>query len=285
MSDETHLLSATHEECLNAYFREINRYPLLTQDEEIALAKRVKQGDEGALKKLIQANLRFVVSVAKKYVNHGLTLSDLINEGNLGLMKAGRRFDEERGFRFISYAVWWIRQSITQALKDKARTVRLPSSQISLLTKIKRARAELQNEGVFNPDPEQISERSEQPVEEVRRILQMDQVVLGLDDTDVERDQLPLVETLVAEDQARPDENLLRDSLRISIQRSLAALTDREAEIISRYYGLECEEAQTLQEIGESMGLTRERIRQIKNLALEKLRGIVVEDLFYESES
>jgi RNA polymerase primary sigma factor len=200
-------------------------------------------------------------------------------------MKAGRRFDEERGFRFISYAVWWIRQSITQALKDKARTVRLPSSQISLLTKVKRARTELQNEGVLNPAPEQISDRSEQSVEEVRRILQMDQVVLGLDDAEGERDQLPLVETLVAEDQVRPDDNLLQDSLRLSIRRSLASLTDREAEIISRYYGLEREDAQTLQEIGESMGLTRERIRQIKNLALEKLRGIVVEDLFYESES
>ena len=280
MSDAQYLLPPTFERCLDSYFREIDKYPLLSRDEEVALARRIKQGDQEALQLLVLSNLRFVVSVAKKYVNRGLMLSDLINEGNIGLLKAAERFDAERGFRFISYAVWWVRQGVTQALKEKARTVRLPQSQNMLLGKVKKVERELQQEGVLYPAPEQIAERLDQSLMVINRLLQVNQAMLTINDDGREGDQLPLVETLEAKDQVSPEKCVLVDSLRNDIERSLGNLTERQAGVVKRYFGLGYEEAQTLQEIGEVMGLTRERIRQVKEMALAKLRGVMSEEQF-----
>ncbi len=280
MSDAQYLLPPTFERCLDSYFREIDKYPLLSRDEEVALARRIKQGDQEALQLLVLSNLRFVVSVAKKYVNRGLMLSDLINEGNIGLLKAAERFDAERGFRFISYAVWWVRQGVTQALKEKARTVRLPQSQNMLLGKVKKVERELQQEGVLYPAPEQIAERLDQSLVVINRLLQVNQAMLTINDDGREGDQLPLVETLEAKDQVSPEKCVLVDSLRNDIERSLGNLTERQAAVVKRYFGLGYEEAQTLQEIGEVMGLTRERIRQVKEMALAKLRGVMSEEQF-----
>jgi RNA polymerase primary sigma factor len=276
------VLPPTHEMSLEVYFRDINRYPLLTRDEEISLACRIKEGDESALQSLVTGNLRFVVSVAKRYVNQGLTLSDLINEGNLGLLKAARRFDETRGFRFISYAVWWIRQAIMQALLDKARVVRLPQNQTAMLIKIHRARAALQNEGVINPDPRQISDFLELPLEDVQHAMDSDRVELGLEDCGDAGDDRPFLETLEAEEQALPDADVMQRGLREDVRKSLSVLSEREAMVIILYFGLGYEEAQTLQEIGQRLGLTRERIRQIKERALDKMRGSVGRTLLHD---
>jgi len=282
MAGRRSILPATHEKSLEVYFREINRYPLLTREEEVDLAKRIKRGDEEALQKLCLANLRFVVSVAKRYVNQGLLLSDLINEGNLGLIKAAQRFDEERGFRFISYAVWWIRQSIMQAMLDKARIVRLPQNQTALLIKIHRTRAALQNEGVINPDPEQIAERLTLQVADVQHALRADRVELGMDDCGNSGDDRPLSDTLEAENQSLPDVRVMERGLREDVRRSLSVLNEREKHVIILYFGLGYEDALTLQDIGQRVGLTRERIRQIKERALEKMRGSVGHTLLYD---
>ncbi len=282
MGGRKSILPATHEKSLEVYFRDINRYPLLTREEEVALAKQIKKGDEEALQALCRANLRFVVSVAKRYVNQGLLLSDLVNEGNLGLIKAARRFDEARGYRFISYAVWWIRQSIMQALLDKARVVRLPQNQTAVLIKINRTRSALQNEGVISPAAEQIAERLEMPVEDIRHAIRADRVELGMEDCGREGDDRPLVDVLEAEDQPLPDAEVMQRGLREDVLRCLSVLTPREASVISRYFGLGYEEALTLQQIGQQMGLTRERIRQIKERALEKMRGSVGRTLLYD---
>ncbi|MBU2499772.1 RNA polymerase sigma factor RpoD/SigA [bacterium] len=271
MGGKRNILPAMHEKGLEVYFRDINRYDLLTREEEVALAIRIKEGEEEALQILVRANLRFVVSVAKRYINQGLMLSDLINEGNLGLLKAAGRFDETRGYRFISYAVWWIRQSIMQALLDKSRTIRLPQNQTALLIKISRTRSILQGEGVPNPDPEQIAERLDLDVGDVVHALSSDRAELPLDDPGDLGDR-PLTEILEDENQAAPDVAVLERGMREDISKSLAVLSDRERQIIIMYFGLSYEEAQTLQVIGERLGLTRERIRQIKEKALAKLR-------------
>jgi RNA polymerase primary sigma factor len=275
-------LPPTHEMSLEVYFRDINRYPLLTREEEFALARRIKQGDEEALQQLALANLRFVVSVAKRYVNQGLSLADLVNEGNLGLLKAARRFDEARGFRFISYAVWWIRQAIMQALLDKARVVRLPQNQTALLIKIHKARAALQNAGVPNPSADQIAEQLAVGVGDVRHAVRADRVELGLDDCGSGGEDRPLAEILEDEEQDAPDVRVLQRGLHEDVRRSLAVLNEREARVIVLYYGLGYDEALTLQEIGEQMGLTRERIRQIKERALEKMRSSVSQELLHD---
>ncbi|MFH1843629.1 MAG: RNA polymerase sigma factor RpoD/SigA [bacterium] len=282
MAGRKSTLPPTHEMSLEVYFRDINRYPLLTREEEVTLACRSKQGDEDALQKLALSNLRFVVSVAKRYVNQGLSLSDLVNEGNVGLLKAARRFDETRGFRFISYAVWWIRQAIMQALLDKARVVRLPQNQTALLIKINRVRSALQNEGVVTPNADQIAERLQLPVEDVRYAMRADRVELGLDDCGNAGDDRPLLETLEDEEQPPPDAQVMQRGLSEDVRRSLSVLTDREALVIALYYGLGYEEALTLQEIGQRMGLTRERIRQIKERALEKMRGSFSRELLHD---
>jgi len=272
MAGKKNVLPAMHEKGLEVYFRDINRYELLSRDEEVALARRIRQGEEEALQMMVRANLRFVVSVAKRYINQGLMLSDLINEGNLGLLKAAHRFDEERGFRFISYAVWWIRQSIMQALLDKSRTIRLPQNQTALLIKISRTRSILQNEGISNPGPDQIAERLDLDIGDVVHALRSDRTELGLEDEGLTGQDRPLAEVLPDENIAPPDFNVLQRGLREDVRTCLESLTEREAQIIIQYFGLSFEDAQTLQVIGQRMGLTRERIRQIKEKALTKIR-------------
>jgi RNA polymerase primary sigma factor len=287
MAGKRHVFPATHEKGLEVYFRDINRYALLSREEEAALAVRIHRDDEEALQRLARANLRFVVSVAKRYTGQGLQLSDLINEGNLGLLKAAKRFDETRGYRFISYAVWWIRQAIMQALLDKSRTVRLPQNQTALLIKIHRTRAALQNEGVPNPAPSQIAQRLEVDEADVQHALASDRTEMGFDDLGASGDERPLRETLANEDQVAPDYDVLVRGLREDVRRALSVLSRREAEVVIQYFGLSYEDAQTLQTIGERLGLTRERIRQIKERALGKMRGSIGQQLlydYYESE-
>ncbi|MCP4574177.1 MAG: RNA polymerase sigma factor RpoD/SigA [bacterium] len=273
MAGTRNILPAMHEKGLEVYFRDINRYTLLQREEEVELARQVHAGDDDALACLVRANLRFVVSVAKRYTGQGLMLSDLINEGNLGLLKAARRFDEKRGYRFISYAVWWIRQSIMQSLLDKSRTIRLPQNQTALLIKISRTRSMLQNEGNPNPNPRQIAERLDLDEADVVHALRSDRTELALDDTGCENTDRPLSEVLKDDEQAPPDSAVLERGLREDVRLCLAVLNDRERQVVIQYFGLSFEEAQTLQVIGERLGLTRERIRQIKEKALAKLRN------------
>ncbi len=282
MAGRRTMFSATHEQGLEVYFRDINRYSLLSREEEAALAVRIRGGDEDALCCLVRANLRFVVSVAKRYTGQGLQLSDLINEGNLGLLKAAHRFDEARGYRFISYAVWWIRQAIMQALLDKSRTVRLPQNQTALLIKIHRTRAVLQAEGVPSPSAAQIAERLEVDEGDVEHALASDRVEMALDDIGTVGDERPLRETLADDNQPAPDYEVLARGLREDVRKALAVLNRREAEVVIQYFGLSFEDAQTLQTIGERMGLTRERIRQIKERALAKMRGAVGHELLFD---
>lgn len=288
MAGKRHMFPATHEKGLEVYFRDINRYPLLTREQEGDLAIRIRGGDDEALSHLVRANLRFVVSVAKRYTGQGLQLSDLINEGNLGLLKAARRFDEARGYRFISYAVWWIRQAIMQALLDTSRTVRLPQNQTALLIKINRTRSALQSEGVPNPDAGQIAQRLEVDEKDVQHALASDRVEMGFDDFGGDGSERPLRDTLRDENAAAPDAEVLVRGLREDVRRALSVLTPREAQVVIQYFGLSYEDAQTLQTIGERMGLTRERIRQIKERALAKMRGTVGKELlldYYRGES
>jgi RNA polymerase primary sigma factor len=270
MAARNAILPPTHEKSLEVYFREINRYQLLSREEEADCARRIREGDEEALKTIVNANLRFVVTVAKRYMHQGLGLADLINEGNIGLLKAAGRFDETRGFKFISYAVWWIRQSILQSLLDHSRLVRLPQNQTALLLKINRARTHLQNDGVDSPSARQLAVESGVEVSEVRRVLELGGAEVGLDDQS--SGDRPLLETLADADQPHADARLYERVLREDVRRSLVVLTDREATIIVLYYGLDREEAMTLEAIGREMGLTRERIRQIKEKALRKMR-------------
>jgi RNA polymerase primary sigma factor len=278
MNTSSHNLPLVHERCLDTYFREINQYPLLSQEQEVKIAHLIREGDEDALHQLVTSNLRFVVSVAKQYVGRGLQLSDLINEGNLGMCTAANRFDVTRGYRFISYAVWWIRQAITQALMDKSRTIRLPQSQTVLLRRISKAREQLESEGNLNPTAEQLAEVMEEPVAKVSYVMQANQRPVPMDEHGEEGDDRPLSETLMAEDQPLPDHRLDTESLTIDIANMLTRLTEREAEVLRRYYGLGRENDQTLQEIGTHFGLTRERVRQIKEGALEKLRRLPQRD-------
>ncbi len=282
MAGKKNFLPAMHEKGLEVYFRDINRYDLLTREEEVELACRIREGDDEALKILVRANLRFVVSVAKRYINQGLLLSDLINEGNLGLLKAAHRFDEKRGFRFISYAVWWIRQSIMQALLDKSRTIRLPQNQTALLIKISRTRGILQNEGNPNPTPGQIAERLDLDVADVVHAIRSDRTELGLEDSGASDQERPLSEVLEDTRQESPDLRVLQRGLNEDVRKCLSVLTEREAQVIVQYFGLSFEEAQTLQVIGQRMSLTRERIRQIKEKALTKLRSSKGQALLYD---
>lgn len=270
MANRPSIVPPMHEKSLEVYFREINRYALLTREQEADLARRSRAGDRDALQRLVNANLRFVVTVAKRYVHQGLTLADLVNEGNLGLLKAADRFDETRGFKFISYAVWWIRQSILQALLDHSRLVRLPQNQTAQLLKVNRARTQLQSEGQENPSAEQIGAILGLAIGDVRRSLELGGGEVALDD--VEAGDRPLSETLTDDDQPRADARLLERVLREDVRRSLAALSEREAAVIVLYYGLDDDEALTLEAIGRRLGLTRERIRQIKEKALRKMR-------------
>ncbi len=260
------------EQSLEKYLQEIAEVPLLSPQEEIELAKRIKKGDQEALEKLTKANLRFVVSVAKQYQNQGLSLGDLINEGNLGLIKAATRFDETRGFKFISYAVWWIRQSILQALAEQSRVVRLPLNRVGALNKIGKALSELEQEYEREPSEEEIAEQLEMTPYEVSDALQMAGKHVSLDAPFSQDEESRLLDVLENEDLPSPDRPLLDESLKIELERALSTLTKREAEVVKLYFGLGREHPLTLEEIGELFNLTRERVRQIKEKAIARLR-------------
>ncbi|MDG1238100.1 MAG: sigma-70 family RNA polymerase sigma factor [Flavobacteriales bacterium] len=257
---------------LDKYLQEIGRVDLITAEEEVELAQRIKAGDEMALEKLTKANLRFVVSVAKQYQNQGLSLPDLINEGNLGLIKAARRFDETRGFKFISYAVWWIRQSILQALAEQSRIVRLPLNKIGSINKINKAYAELEQEFERPPTAEEVAKLLDLTEEEVKQAMKNSGRHVSMDAPLIEGEDSNMYNVIGSEDSPNPDEGLMIDSLRQEISRALATLTPREGEVVRAYFGLNGEHAMTLEEIGEAFDLTRERVRQIKEKAIRRLR-------------
>jgi len=257
---------------LDKYLQEIGKVDLLTPDEEVELAKRIREGDQLALEKLTKANLRFVVSVAKQYQNQGLSLGDLINEGNLGLIKAAQRFDETRGFKFISYAVWWIRQSILQALAEQSRIVRLPLNRVGSLNKISKTFSELEQKYEREPSPEELAEVLEVTASEVVDTLKISGRHVSMDAPFVQGEENSLLDVLENDSEDTPDSGLINDSLRREVQRALSTLTQREADVISLYFGLNGEHAMTLEEIGEKFSLTRERVRQIKEKAIRRLR-------------
>ncbi len=257
---------------LDLYLREIGSTPLINASEEVKLARRIRQGDKLALEKLTKANLRFVVSVAKNYQNQGLSLADLINEGNIGLIKAAKRFDETRGFKFISYAVWWIRQAILQALAEQSRIVRLPLNRVGTLHKIGKVSSSLEQTYGRNPSPDEIAKELELSESEVADTLKISNSHLSLDQPFSVSEDNSLIDILEDEFQPGPDEALLDMSLRVEIDKALDTLTAREAEVINLYFGLNSEKALTLEEIGARFNLTRERVRQIKEKAIRRLR-------------
>lgn len=257
---------------LDKYLQEIGKVDLITADEEVELAQRIKKGDRIALEKLTKANLRFVVSVAKQYQNQGLSLPDLINEGNLGLIKAAQRFDETRGFKFISYAVWWIRQSILQALAEQSRIVRLPLNKIGSINKINKAYATLEQEHERAPSPEEISELLDMSESDVKESMKNSGRHVSMDAPLVEGEDSNLYDVLNTGESPSPDVELMNESLRIEIERSLQTLTPREADLIRLYFGLNGSHPMTLEEIGETFDLTRERVRQIKEKAIRRLK-------------
>ncbi len=257
---------------LDKYLQEIGKVDLLTPDEEVELAKRIKEGDQIALEKLTKANLRFVVSVAKQYQNQGLSLGDLINEGNLGLIKAAQRFDETRGFKFISYAVWWIRQSILQALAEQSRIVRLPLNRVGSLNKISKTFSELEQKFEREPSPEELADVLEVTTAEVVDTMKISGRHVSMDAPFVQGEENSLLDVLENDSEQTPDSGLMTDSLRREVQRALSTLTQRESDVITLYFGLNGEQALTLEEIGEKFNLTRERVRQIKEKAIRRLR-------------
>ncbi|MDG5800366.1 RNA polymerase sigma factor RpoD/SigA [Marinilabiliaceae bacterium ANBcel2] len=256
---------------LDKYLQEIGREDLISVEEEVELAQRIKKGDQIALEKLTRANLRFVVSVAKQYQNQGLSLPDLINEGNLGLIKAAEKFDETRGFKFISYAVWWIRQSILQALAEQSRIVRLPLNQVGSLNKINKAYSKFEQENERKPSPEELADQLELPADKVADTLRVSGRHISVDAPFVEGEDNSLLDVLVNGDSPNADKTLINESLAREIERALATLTERESDIIKLFFGIRCQEM-TLEEIGERFGLTRERVRQIKEKAIRRLR-------------
>jgi len=257
---------------LDKYLLEIGKVDLLTPEEEVELAKKIKSGDHLALEKLTKANLRFVVSVAKQYQNQGLTLGDLINEGNLGLIKAAQRFDETRGFKFISYAVWWIRQSILQALAEQSRIVRLPLNRVGSLNKVNRTFTELEQKFEREPSPQEVSDHLDMDIMEVKEAIKVSGRHLSMDAPFASGEETNLFDILENELELPPDNTLITESLKKEIKRALDTLTQRESDVITYYFGLEESNSLTLEEIGEKFGLTRERVRQIKEKAIRRLR-------------
>ena len=257
---------------LDKYLQEIGKVDLITADEEVELAQRIKAGDQTALEKLTKANLRFVVSVAKQYQNQGLTLPDLINEGNLGLIKAAKRFDETRGFKFISYAVWWIRQSILQALAEQSRIVRLPLNKIGSINKINKMFAFLEQENERPPSAEDIAKKLDMTVNDVKESMKNSGRHVSMDAPLIEGEDSNLYDVLNSGESPNPDKKLLHESLRIEINRALETLTPREADVVKLYFGLGEHQPMTLEEIGETFDLTRERVRQIKEKAIRRLK-------------
>ncbi len=256
---------------LDKYLQEIGKEELITVEEEVELAQRIKKGDQRALEKLTKANLRFVVSVAKQYQNQGLSLPDLINEGNLGLIKAAEKFDETRGFKFISYAVWWIRQSILQALAEQSRIVRLPLNQVGSLNKINKAYSRFEQEHERKPTAEELSTELDLPADKITDTLRVSGRHISVDAPFVEGEANSLLDVLINDDSPDADHSLINESLSREIDRALATLTERERDIIKLFFGIGCQEM-TLEEIGEKFGLTRERVRQIKEKAIRRLR-------------
>jgi len=257
---------------LDKYLQEIGKVDLLTPDEEVTLAQRIREGDQQALERLTKANLRFVVSVAKQYQNQGLSLGDLINEGNLGLIKAAQRFDETRGFKFISYAVWWIRQSILQALAEQSRIVRLPLNRVGSLNKISKTFSDLEQKFEREPSPEELAEVLDISASEVVDTLKISGRHVSMDAPFVQGEENSLLDVLENNMENKPDQGLIDDSLRKEVARALSTLTQRESDVIALYFGLDGNHPMTLEEIGEKFNLTRERVRQIKEKAIRRLR-------------
>jgi len=257
---------------LDKYLQEIGEEPLLSPEQEFELARRIKSGDKIALEKLTRANLRFVVSVAKQYQNQGLSLGDLINEGNLGLIKAANRFDESRGYKFISYAVWWIRQGILQALAEQSRVVRLPLNRVGAFNKIGKALTELEKNYEREPSANEIAQLLNMSVLEVSDTMNLSNRHLSLDAPFSQDEESRLIDVIENEELPKPDNLLMKESLRIEVENALATLSMREAEVVRLYFGLGMENPLTLEEIGLKFRLTRERVRQIKEKALRRLR-------------
>ncbi|MDQ1151391.1 MULTISPECIES: sigma-70 family RNA polymerase sigma factor [Sphingobacterium] len=267
----TQSITNRESQSLDKYLHEIGKVDLITAEEEVELAQRIREGDQVALEKLTKTNLRFVVSVAKQYQNQGLTLGDLINEGNLGLIKAAKRFDETKGFKFISYAVWWIRQSILQAIAEQSRIVRLPLNQVGSLSKISKAFSKLEQEYEREPSPEELADILETTVDKVSDTLSNSGRHVSMDAPFVQGEENTLLDVLENHD-PDTDSSLIDESLSEEIKRSLATLTEREREIIVLFFGLGSNHQLSLEEIGEKFSLTRERVRQIKDKALQRLR-------------
>ena len=257
---------------LDKYLQEIGREELITAEEEVVLAKKIKDGDQDALEKLTRANLRFVVSVAKQYQNQGLSLPDLINEGNLGLIKAARRFDETRGFKFISYAVWWIRQSILQALAEQSRIVRLPLNQVGSLNKINKAYSKLEQEFEREPTADEIAELLDLPIDKVSDTMKVSGRHVSMDAPFANGEESSLLDVLVNHDSLKADAGLIMESLSKEIDRALSTLTERERDVVKLFFGIGLNHGLTLEEIGDKFDLTRERVRQIKEKAIRRLR-------------
>ncbi len=257
---------------LDKYLQDIGKEELITAEEEVELARRIKQGDQRALEKLTKANLRFVVSVAKQYQNQGLSLPDLINEGNLGLIKAAKRFDETRGFKFISYAVWWIRQSVLQALAEQSRLVRLPLNQVGSLNKIKKASSKFEQQNQRPPSVDEIAEMMEVPEYKIDKAMKITTKYVSMDAPITPDDDTKFLDIYMNDEIPNTDSTLMRESLNKEIQRSLATLTDKERDVINLCYGIGMNHGLTLEEIGAKFDLTRERVRQIKEKAIRRLK-------------
>ena len=257
---------------LDKYLQEIGREELITAEEEVILAKKIKDGDQRALEKLTRANLRFVVSVAKQYQNQGLSLPDLINEGNLGLIKAARRFDETRGFKFISYAVWWIRQSILQALAEQSRIVRLPLNQVGSLNKINKAYSKLEQQFEREPSAEELADILDLPIDKVSDTMKVSGRHVSMDAPFANGEERSLLDVLVNLDSPKADTGLMNESLSKEIDRALSTLTERERDVVKLFFGIGLNHGLTLEEIGDKFDLTRERVRQIKEKAIRRLR-------------
>ena len=257
---------------LDKYLQEIGRVELISPEDEVLLARKIKAGDNEALKKLVKANLRFVVSVAKQYQNQGITLPDLINEGNLGLMKAAQRFDETRGFKFISYAVWWIRQAILQALAEQSRIVRLPVNKIGSINRINRAFARLEQTYEREPSSQEIADMLEMVPEDVKEALKTNGRTVSMDAPISSEEDNTMYDVLPSNDAPSPDKNLINESLAYEIERALCTLSPRESKVLKLYFGLGMKHPFTLEEIGEELSLTRERVRQIKEKAIKRIQ-------------
>ncbi|MBO4308159.1 MAG: RNA polymerase sigma factor RpoD/SigA [Bacteroidales bacterium] len=269
----THSITNRDIKSLDKYLQDICSEELLTPEEEVQLAQRIKAGDQAALDRLTKANLRFVVSVAKQYQNQGLSLPDLINEGNVGLIKAAKRFDETRGFKFISYAVWWIRQSILQAIAENSRIVRLPSNQLGALNKLKKEISKLEQKLERPPSEEELAEMLDMPEDKIKSILNISGRHISIDAPLVADEDVNFVDVLPNEDTPATDDALMKESLSLEIERSLASLTEYERDVIKMYFGIGIPHAMSLDEIAKKFDLTRERVRQIKEKGLKRLKS------------